>query len=135
MDDKKQAVPNSLRAWFLIHFVVDMIFAIPLFLAPVYFLGWLGWATIDPLTARLVAAAFFAIGIESFLVRNSSTEVFKNMLVFKMVWSAFAVIGIVWSMIAGALDLYWFGILLLTLFVFFNILWSYWFNKLKGVAK
>ena len=52
-------VPRSLRAWFVVHFWADVLFAAPLFFAPQQFLGLLG---IIPATAaparRLVHNAF-----------------------------------------------------------------------------
>ena len=50
-------VPRSLRFWFVTHFVVDFIFAIPLLIAPVWFLTTFGFENPDPFTARLVGAA------------------------------------------------------------------------------
>ena len=67
-------VPKSLRTWFVIHFVLDFIFAIPLILAPRAFLGLLGWTSIDPIAARLVGAALIGIGGESYLGRNAGLE-------------------------------------------------------------
>jgi len=67
-------VPKSLRVWFVIHFVADLLFALPLFFAPVFTLKLFGWETVDPATSRLVAAALFGIGIESLLGRNASAD-------------------------------------------------------------
>ncbi len=51
------AVPESLRRWFVVHFVVDALVAVPLFVAPRAVLGLLGWEEIDVAMARVVAAA------------------------------------------------------------------------------
>ena len=59
-------VPSSLRVWFVIHFVLDFIFAAPLLVAPKFMLTLFGWSTIDPLASRLVGAALMGIGGESF---------------------------------------------------------------------
>ena len=79
-------IPTSLRTWFVIHFVTDMLFAIPLLLAPVFTMTLFGWTTIDPATTRLVGAALLAIGIESYLGRNASAAVFEAMLNLKIIW-------------------------------------------------
>ncbi len=50
-------IPRSLRIWFIVHFVVDISFAIPLFISPLWFLDILGWKTVDPIAARMVAIA------------------------------------------------------------------------------
>ncbi|GAG91612.1 unnamed protein product, partial [marine sediment metagenome] len=62
-------VPTALKKWFIVHFITDMVFAIPLMIIPELFLNLMGWITVDPVSSRIVAAALFGIGIESFLVR------------------------------------------------------------------
>ena len=93
------SVPGSLRRWFVIHFMVDMIFATPLMLAPVFILKLFGWETVDPIMTRLVAAALFGIGIESFLGRNAGLEAYEGMLNLKIIWSLGAVVGLLISLI------------------------------------
>ncbi|MBS4030122.1 MAG: hypothetical protein KGZ63_01680 [Clostridiales bacterium] len=119
-------VPNGLRLWFIIHFVVDITFAIPLFFIPETVLGIVGWPNVDPLATRLVAAALFGIGTESFLGRNGSVERFQGMLNLKIIWSVFAVMAIAITMVTHPLYvnvLTWAG---LVIFSFFLLLWSYW---------
>lgn len=96
-------VPQALRISFLFHFAIDMIVALPLFFAPREVLSLFGWIAIDPFASRLVAAALFAIGIESLLARNASAATFKGMLQLKLVWSAFATAGLAWSILEGGL--------------------------------
>ena len=86
-------VPVWLRRWFVVHFVADWIFALPLFVAPRAFLGLLGWTEVDPVSARLVAAAHFGIGTESLLNRNGTVESFRSMLNLKIIWSATATLA------------------------------------------
>jgi hypothetical protein len=119
-------VPNALRKWFVIHFWVDILFAIPLMLVPVEMLSMMGWQTVDAYTGRLVAAALFGIGIESYLGRNAGVESFRNMLNLKIIWSLAAVLGIGISLAQNAQDnpLMAWGIL--AIFVGFNFLWVYW---------
>jgi hypothetical protein len=100
-------VPPSLRVWFVIHFVADMAFALPLFFAPRFFLETLGWTEVDPVTTRLVAAALFGIGIQSLLARNETADAFRAMLGLKIIWSITAVAGLVWSALAGAPVMTW----------------------------
>jgi hypothetical protein len=120
------SVPKALKVWFIIHFVVDVLFAIPLLIIPELFLGLLGWERVDTIAARIVAAALFGIGIESFIGRNSSVEAFKGMLNLKVIWSISAVIGIALSMIQGAQGRPIFGWVLVAIFGSFNVLWIYW---------
>lgn len=131
MEDTLNKVPSALRTWFIIHFVVDILFAIPLFIFPQEFLSLLEWDPIDPLATRIVAAALFGIGIESWLGRNANLETYKNMLNLKIIWSATVLLGI-------ALTIYKFPCsttitewLLLSTFLFFNIVWVFWRIKIK----
>lgn len=90
-------MPKSLRTWFVVHFVVDVLAAVPLFVAPTAVLKLLGWGDVDPLATRLVAAALFGIGIESWIGRNGNLETFRSMLNLKVIWSATATIGALWT--------------------------------------
>ena len=113
-------VPQTLRKAFFIHFWVDMIFAIPLFLWPVWFMGLFGFSTIEPITARLVAAALFGIGGVSLIVRNASKEIFEALLKLKLIWSGFAVLGIGMGYLDGAPES---ALLFLGIFVLFFVTW------------
>ena len=122
-------VSKSLRTWFVIHFLLDFLFAVPLLLVPVPFLGLFAWTTIDPLTARLVGAALMGIGVESYLGRNAGVEAYKGMLNLKIIWSASATLGITITILtAEAPPIGW---LLAAIFGSFCILWSYYRIQLK----
>jgi len=126
-----ETVPKSLKNWFIIHCVVDLFFAIPLFLFPETFVNLLQWEFFDPLTTRLVAAALFGIGIESYLSRNAGLDKYLGMLRLKIIWSSFAFIGILWSAIQAP-NLSLIAYLLAGVFLAFNFLWWYWYTKLKS---
>jgi len=95
-------IPSSLRTWFVIHFMVDYLFAIPLFIAPAWFLSLFGFTIIDFVTARLVAAALFAVGGISLLSSNASIETYKSLLKLKIIWSVSAIAGLLLSLWQGA---------------------------------
>jgi len=121
-------VPNNLRIWFVIHFYADMLFGIPLLLFPELVMPLLGWDAIDPISTRVVGAALMGIGIESYLGRNASLEVFKAMLNLKVIWSSSAILGIglgIWQGGAKA------GGLFLAVFVIFWFVWTYYWRKLR----
>ncbi len=121
--------------WFVIHFVVDFFTAIPLFLIPELFLTWLGWSDIDPIAARLVAAALFGIGIESLLGRKSSLPSFITMLNLKIIWSAAALVGLGINLIErsqGNPLAVW---ALFVLFAGFHAVWVYWRVQVGKVEK
>lgn len=118
MDDL--AVSTSLRKWFVVHCVVDVLVAVPLLLAPRVFLGLLGWSEVDPVMSRAVAAALFGIGIESWLCRNEGRRVFQAMLNLKLIWSGFVMVGIITSLIQGGPQFAW---VFLAIFAAFAALW------------
>ena len=122
-------VSKNLRAWFVIHFIADFLFAIPLLIAPVWMLTLFGWPSIDPFTARLVGAALIGIGGASLLERNASADTFRAMLNLKLLWASAAVIGMTVTMLSGNYPLIGWGIVLI--FVAFFFIWLYYRNQLK----
>lgn len=122
-------VPNSLRIWFVIHFAVDMLVGIPLLIFPELVMPLLGWTTIDPIASRVVGAALMGIGIESFLGRNASVDVFRAMLNLKIVWSSSAILGIGLGIWQGGAQAGW---LFLGIFIVFWVVWIYYWRKLRA---
>ncbi len=125
-------IPSSLRIWFFVHFLVDYFFAVPLFLFPYQTLGFFGWGVVDPIAARLVAAALLAIGGISFVARNSDVAVYKSLLIMKIIWSFFAVEGILLTAFVEGVPLLAWAIF--AIFLFFSSVWIYyysWFEKEK----
>ena len=116
-------VPRALRAWFVVHFWADIAVAVPLFVAPRWFLTLFGWTAVDPSTARLVAAALFGIGIQSLLGRGETRETYRAMLNLKVIWSAAATIGLVWSQLEGGPPLGW---IFVAVFAGFHAVWVSW---------
>ncbi len=125
--ENHKIIPRGLRHWFIIHFIVDIIFAVPLILFPEIVLPIIGWTDVDPLTTRLVGAALFGIGVESLLSKNSSANVFGALLDLKILWSSAAIVGILFAILAGAPKISW---LFLGTFVLFLAVWSYYKIKL-----
>ncbi|MBK8265547.1 MAG: hypothetical protein IPK80_29985 [Nannocystis sp.] len=122
------AVPPALRTWFVIHCLADLLFAIPMMLAPVFTLELFGWTEVDPLTTRLVAAALVGIGVESYLGRGSDHQHFVGMLRLKMLWSGAANLGIALSIAQGAPTMAW---LFQGIFAGFFVLWTSYFLRLR----
>ena len=122
---------KALKIWFVIHFAIDIIIAVPLMIMPVKLLSYFGWTTVDPLTARLVAAALFAIGIESLLSWKSTSNQFKSLLNLKIIWSGAAMLGILLTIIFNQAILGLIAWLIFIIFALFNLLWVYWRVRLK----
>ncbi len=129
-----QMVPITLKRWFVLHCIVDVLFALPLFLFPVAFLTLLGWHSIDPFATRIVAAALFGIGIESFLGRNSTVQSFKNMLNLKIIWSGTTIIGVGLSILQNIYPTAIAQWLLLVTFIAFHILWVIWRIRIGRIS-
>ena len=129
-------IPKALRAWFVVHFIADILFAVPLFIVPDFLLNLLNWQSVDPLMARMVAAALFGIGIESLLCMKLGKDAFIAMLNLKIIWSFAAITGFIIGLSQGLFGHIAVGISLLLIFTAFNILWIYWrlyFKKLEVI--
>ena len=123
-----------LSIFFVIHFIADITFAIPLMISPERLLKLIGWTVVDPFAARLVAAALFGIGIESLIGRHSSIDSFKGMLNLKIIWSFAAIISFIIAIFSN-IETVPFGIYFaLLVFVCFNALWVYWRIKLNKLT-
>jgi hypothetical protein len=128
MTTSDQEVPRALRGWFVAHFVADILFAVPLLVAPRFALSLFGWTVIDPLTTRLVGAALVGIGVESLLGRNAGRESYLTMLRLKVLWSLTANAAIAISIAEGAPRAAW---LFQGIFVVFSCVWVYWSLRLR----
>jgi hypothetical protein len=132
---KDKLVPAGLKFWFIVHFVADITFAVPLMFFPEVSLKFAGWQAIDPVSARICAAALFGIGIESLLCRNASLGTFNGMLGLKIIWSLAAIVGFALSLIQNAHGRPLFLWMALFIFVAFNILWVYWKLRVMKIVK
>jgi hypothetical protein len=121
-------VPGSLRFWFVIHFAVDIVFALPLLLIPDVLMPLLGWRCVDPISSRLVGAALIGIGGASLLERTASAEVFRAMLNLKIIWATSAILGIGLGLLRGGPPVGW---ALLVIFAAFLALWVHYRLRLR----
>ncbi len=117
----KDDIPHSLKRWFTIHFLADILFAIPLIIAPTWILSLFGFTEITPLLARLVGAALVGIGGASLFTKTK--EQFEIMLTLKIIWSVTAIIGLLWSLAEGVPASVW---SIVVVFVFFSGVWMYY---------
>ena len=115
----------------MLHFVLDVLVAVPLFVRPNLFLSMVGLEESNVLLARIIAAALMGIGVESLLGRNAGRESYVGMLRMKIIWSGMVVLGFVVSLIGGQIA--WSTVvgLVMGVFIFFNLVWVYWLLKLK----
>jgi hypothetical protein len=128
MTEKINTVPNGLRTWFVIHFVADVLFAVPLLFFPQVLLNLFGWETYDPIMTRLVGAALMGIGVESLLGRNADVDTFRGMLNLKVIWASGALFAFAVGIAEGAASIAW-G--LMGIFAVFWCVWVYYRMKLR----
>lgn len=124
---------KNLKKWFIAHFIIDLIFAIPLILTPKTILSIIGINEAGALlSTKIVGCALIAIGGNSFLMRNSNIETYKSMLRLKMLWSG----SIIFSILASLTELkIQTSIFLLSTFTGFFCVWAYYFKKLTQSEK
>ena len=115
-------VSKYLRIWFLVHFVVDIIFAIPLIFFPVWFLNLLMLPVDETVTARLVGAALIGIGGASFFAHKKSWETYDILLTLKILWSVSAIFALLISFFVTMNPAIW---LLIIIFGGFLGIWIY----------
>ncbi|MBL7022382.1 hypothetical protein ISR92_03640 [Patescibacteria group bacterium] len=121
-------ITKSLRIWFIVHFVVDFLIAIPLFIAPIKILTIFGFTDINSLLARLVAAALFGIGGASLLINKGNADSYNALLSVKVIWSFMAIVALLISLLES---LNIFVIFILIIFVIFSITWIYYKLRLS----
>lgn len=125
-------VPPALRAWFVVHFVVDTLVGVPLLLAPEALLGHLGWTAVDPASPRLVGAALLGIGIQSLRGRNDGFEAFRAMLGLKVVWASAAILALAIAIARGAPSAAYAA---LSIFLAFLGVWLHYAIRLRQLAR
>jgi hypothetical protein len=127
-DGVSDTVPSALRLWFIVHFVVDLVFAVPLLLVPEELLPLLGWTAVDPVSARLVGAALMGIGVQSWRSRNAGVPAYRALLSLKIIWSASAIFGLTLAIARGAPPL---TFALLSIFLIFCGVWTHHAIRLR----
>ena len=121
-------IPTGLRHWFVAHFIIDILFAMPLILFPALLLQVLGFETTNLLLARLVGAALVGIGGVSFIMHKKDISEYRAMLQLKLLWSGTAIVAIILSFKDTDTSVKWF---LLEIFIVFFLVWGYYFKKLS----
>ena len=127
MYEPNKELPKGLKSWFVIHFVVDMLFAFPLLLFPELILPLFGWKSFDPVMPRLVGAALLGIGGESLFSRNAPGETFKALLRLKIIWASGAIFALILGIRNDGPPMTW-GFL--AIFVGFLGIWVYFRIKI-----
>ncbi len=121
-----QTVPRTLRLWFIAHFIIDAVTAIPIFIWPAMFNRYTS-LPIDPVAVRLLASAMLAIGITSLLTVRRGVESYKTFLILKIIWSSLAIIGLLLNLSLLSSG----GYNVLITFIILDIAWGYYLIRLR----
>ena len=113
-----------LKVTFILFMIITLIFGIPLLLAPGRFLGFLGWAPIDPLISRLLGAALISMGWASFI--GWQKKDFGDVALLVQTNAIFTIGGAI-GFLRHLLKAYWPSMVWLTfyLLLFFARLWLF----------
>jgi hypothetical protein len=79
---------------FWVHGVVSILPGVPLLLAPGRFLGFLGWAPIDPIISRLLGSALLALAWSSFRGAGASEGVQRVLVELDAVFCILCCVGL-----------------------------------------
>ena len=90
-------VNKNLKIWFKIHFIVDLLVAIPLIFFTSWTLQLFGFIAENLVIARLLGAGLLGIGGASLFTKTK--DQFEVMLVLKIVWSVSAILVLLWGII------------------------------------
>ena len=113
----------------MFHFYVDYAFAIPFFFFPEQLASLLNYEPLDPLAARMSAAALFGIGYSSLMAAKFDLEKMQLKLRWAVIWAGSATIGLFWGALSVNHIWGWiFGII----FLLFFILWFFYAIKLNA---
>ena len=118
-----EMIPRGLKAWFVLHFIVDILFAIPLILFPDLVMSLFDITSYDLLTPRLVGAALVGIGGVSFVIRNEGRIVYNALLSLKILWSFAAMLGVAIYLLEGGSKM---SSILFAIFFVFAGVWNYY---------
>ena len=121
-------LPKYLPVWFVVHFVIDIIFAIPLLFFTEQFLQYLHFSDENLVFVRLVGAALIGIGGVSFVMHKEGVEVYRVMLALKLLWSGGAIFAIGVSLMQGAPQITW---IFLSIFVIFFVVWGHYYREIN----
>ena len=113
---------KGLKTVFLIHAVVGVAAGLLLFLVPGRFLGFIGWAPIDPIACRLLGAAMLALAWSSFRGWRASEWAEVEILVeLEVVLTVLACVGLLRHLLFGWWP--WMPWVVLAIYALFAVAW------------
>ena len=115
---------RSLRIIFLVHAVVSAMLGALLLALPGRFLGWFGWAPIDPIISRLLGAALLALAWGSYRGWRAAERAQVAILIeLEAVFCVLASLGMLRHLVVASWP--WYAWLLFAGFAAWAIVWVY----------
>jgi len=91
-----------LKPTLLVHMVLALILGALLLIIPGKFLGWIGWAPVDPIISRILGAALLAMAWGNFrLWRGGSPAETRLWVEFGLAFDGLAAIGVLRHVLFG----------------------------------
>jgi hypothetical protein len=119
---------QGLKATFLVHVIVVLVFGVPLFFAPAQYEAIANWEPIEPAIARTLGAMLLALAVSSWMGYRATRWSEVRIVVAQEI--GFTVLGTVASLYEalgpGAPTMIWLNIAVLAIFCVF---WMYFFRK------
>ncbi len=114
---------TALKYTFILHALVATVFGLPLVLFPGLFLGWFGWAPVDPLLSRVLGAALLAHAWTSFRVlRGADSSALGMLLEMELIFVVLSAVGLLRHLLIANYPLMvW---LVLAFFLAFAVAWA-----------
>jgi putative effector of murein hydrolase len=115
---------KSLKVIFLVHAVVSALLGVLFLVIPGRFLGWFGWAPIDPIISRLLGAALIALAWSSYRGWRAAERAQVAILIeLEAVFCVLASLGMLRHLVMGSWP--WYAWLLFAGFAGFAVAWLY----------
>ena len=96
-------ISNTLKYIFLIHFLVSVFYGVMMFLSPEFYQGLISWPYLDPVTGRLMGAAFLGFAFTSlFGFRAADWAEVKIVVIGEMVFTLFGAIASLWMVLVDS---------------------------------
>lgn len=96
----KEEISKLLKLTFLIHFFVSVIFGLVFTVLVEFYVGFVGWPYLDPITGRVLGAVFLGFAAASLLSwRETKWESVKITVQMEIVWLALGLAVHIWAIL------------------------------------
>ena len=118
-----------LKVTLVVHIVLAVGLGLPLLGLPGRFLGWLGWAPVDPLISRMFGAALLGLGwLDLRTLRSNSRQAAQGVIEAGILFCGLAAAGMARNMLGAAWP--WYTWAVLGIYVLLAGLWIVnWLKK------